>query len=289
MVHSAANYTLPKGMFECKACKKVFTSHQALGGHRASHKKVKGCFAAKLDDIDDPPIKDDTAIGNEQNQDVLAMAIVPFNNVPLAVTPLKKKSKVHECSICHRQFASGQALGGHKRCHWITSNSGHDPNPMAKPHHHPQTHQEENNRIGTNHELTLRPMFDASETLDLNLPARHDIGSPLTLDVPTALYLQQPWVDQKKKGVATSGVKDKKEIDNENGGGCSVTNKTDDYIMEDEIDSKVKLAKLSELKDMNVGEESPWLQVGIGSSEKPRDCIFRPKKVVNKIDLSHEG
>lgn len=33
--------TVPRGMFECKACKKVFTSHQALGGHRASHKKVK--------------------------------------------------------------------------------------------------------------------------------------------------------------------------------------------------------------------------------------------------------
>lgn len=33
-----------KGMFECKACKKVFNSHQALGGHRASHKKVQSPF-----------------------------------------------------------------------------------------------------------------------------------------------------------------------------------------------------------------------------------------------------
>lgn len=31
--------------FECSSCKKVFRSHQALGGHRASHKNVKGCFA----------------------------------------------------------------------------------------------------------------------------------------------------------------------------------------------------------------------------------------------------
>ena len=27
----------------------------------------------------------------------------------------------HECSVCHRIFPSGQALGGHKRCHWITT------------------------------------------------------------------------------------------------------------------------------------------------------------------------
>jgi hypothetical protein len=24
----------------------------------------------------------------------------------------------HRCSICSRVFPSGQALGGHKRCHW---------------------------------------------------------------------------------------------------------------------------------------------------------------------------
>ncbi|XP_038888914.1 zinc finger protein ZAT3 [Benincasa hispida] len=37
--------------FECSSCKKVFGSHQALGGHRASHKNVRGCFAmAKSDE-----------------------------------------------------------------------------------------------------------------------------------------------------------------------------------------------------------------------------------------------
>ncbi|VVB08932.1 unnamed protein product [Arabis nemorensis] len=38
--HEKAKLVTPKGLFECKACKKVFNSHQALGGHRASHKKV---------------------------------------------------------------------------------------------------------------------------------------------------------------------------------------------------------------------------------------------------------
>ncbi|KAK4803009.1 hypothetical protein SAY86_001212 [Trapa natans] len=39
------HHHLVQGHFECSSCKKVFGSHQALGGHRASHKNVKGCFA----------------------------------------------------------------------------------------------------------------------------------------------------------------------------------------------------------------------------------------------------
>uniref|UniRef100_J3LBZ2 C2H2-type domain-containing protein n=2 Tax=Oryza brachyantha TaxID=4533 RepID=J3LBZ2_ORYBR len=27
----------------------------------------------------------------------------------------------HKCAVCHLGFASGQALGGHKRCHWDRS------------------------------------------------------------------------------------------------------------------------------------------------------------------------
>src|SRR5262249_36390645 len=55
-----------KGLFECKACKKVFNSHQALGGHRASHKKVKGCFAARLDQGLDDSLADDDAMTQEE-------------------------------------------------------------------------------------------------------------------------------------------------------------------------------------------------------------------------------
>ena len=30
-----------------------------------------------------------------------------------------KKSKAHECPICNKIFRSGQALGGHKRSHFV--------------------------------------------------------------------------------------------------------------------------------------------------------------------------
>eukprot|EP00850_Spirogloea_muscicola_P024416 SM000783S22564 [mRNA] locus=s783:980:2267:- [translate_table: standard] len=39
-------------------------------------------------------------------------------------------SKSHVCSICQRSFASGQALGGHKRCHFMTA-AGSSPERQA--------------------------------------------------------------------------------------------------------------------------------------------------------------
>ncbi|ESQ53577.1 hypothetical protein EUTSA_v10025912mg [Eutrema salsugineum] len=85
--------------FECGGCKKVFGSHQALGGHRATHKNVKGCFA--ITNVTDDPM---TVTSTSNDQDHHGK-IVTF-------------SGHHKCNICFRVFSSGQALGGHMRCHW---------------------------------------------------------------------------------------------------------------------------------------------------------------------------
>ncbi|XP_076907229.1 zinc finger protein ZAT3-like [Bidens hawaiensis] len=85
----------PPGWFECTSCKKVFGSHQALGGHRASHKNVKGCFAITR---------------NDGSEDVEGHHFENMNTM--------MSIGEHKCSICSRVFSSGQALGGHKRCHW---------------------------------------------------------------------------------------------------------------------------------------------------------------------------
>ncbi|KFK30169.1 hypothetical protein AALP_AA7G226100 [Arabis alpina] len=87
--------------FECGGCNKVFGSHQALGGHRASHKNVKGCFA--ITNVNDDAMTVTTAsTSNEQDHQG---RMVTF-------------SGNHKCNICFRVFSSGQALGGHMRCHW---------------------------------------------------------------------------------------------------------------------------------------------------------------------------
>uniref|UniRef100_A0A1D1XTZ9 Zinc finger protein ZAT11 n=1 Tax=Anthurium amnicola TaxID=1678845 RepID=A0A1D1XTZ9_9ARAE len=71
----------PGRLFECKTCSRRFPSFQALGGHRASHKKPR-------------------LAGDQQGQ-------------PAALA----KPRGHECSICGLEFAIGQALGGHMRRH----------------------------------------------------------------------------------------------------------------------------------------------------------------------------
>nr|KYP42136.1 Zinc finger protein 1 [Cajanus cajan] len=80
-----------KGRYKCETCDKVFRSYQALGGHRASHKKIK--------------LNDET-----ENQTELESEHVV-------------EKKTHECPVCFRVFASGQALGGHKRTHVIGSSA----------------------------------------------------------------------------------------------------------------------------------------------------------------------
>lgn len=69
-----------RNSFECKTCKRRFSSFQALGGHRTSHKST----------ID---------IGKFLHGKI------------------SKKRKVHECLICGMEFSMGQALGGHMRRH----------------------------------------------------------------------------------------------------------------------------------------------------------------------------
>nr|GMD62440.1 zinc finger protein ZAT4-like [Ipomoea batatas] len=113
-----------KGLFECKACKKVFTSHQALGGHRASHKKVKGCYAAKQDVQESDSLAEEDALGGHRASHKKIRAqknLLESSPNEEGNARKKKKEKIHECPICFRVFSSGQALGGHKRSHFADS------------------------------------------------------------------------------------------------------------------------------------------------------------------------
>jgi hypothetical protein len=84
------------GRHQCGACRKVFRSYQALGGHRASVKRGKGgCVPVPV------PVPPPAAPSSKARR---------AENGPA----------VHECPFCFRVFESGQALGGHKRAHMLS-------------------------------------------------------------------------------------------------------------------------------------------------------------------------
>ncbi|XP_010413542.1 PREDICTED: zinc finger protein ZAT9-like [Camelina sativa] len=117
--------TTTKGRYKCETCGKVFKSYQALGGHRASHKKNR--------------------VSNKTEQQ---RSETEHDNVVVVVAAAAAEKRIHECPICFRVFASGQALGGHKRSHGIGN--------LSTNHHHQAHHQIESVK---------------QRMIDLNLPA----------------------------------------------------------------------------------------------------------------------
>lgn len=72
-------------------CDKAFGSYQALGGHKASHRKNATAAPAESSTSSAGCASEKTAVS---------------------------VGGKHECSICHKCFPTGQALGGHKRRHY---------------------------------------------------------------------------------------------------------------------------------------------------------------------------
>lgn len=92
----------------CSLCNRSFPTHQALGGHRSSHNKVKYIQQQALDES---VSADDSTAENYGH----------YAN-PTTTTQMDEEAALgptaHQCKICDRTFPTGQALGGHKRCHW---------------------------------------------------------------------------------------------------------------------------------------------------------------------------
>ncbi|TKY55046.1 Zinc finger protein ZAT4 [Spatholobus suberectus] len=114
-----------RGRFECTTCNKIFHSYQALGGHRASHKKIKGCFASRNEssensietDLSPEPATENKLMKNSDNEYLVEHEHVAGLHNEVETVTESKKIKRHECPICFKVFPSGQALGGHKRSH----------------------------------------------------------------------------------------------------------------------------------------------------------------------------
>lgn len=99
-------------LHECSVCHKTFKSHQALGGHKASHRKYA------------PP----AAVSEDENRPSTPSAAAAKNP---NISVLNPSGKPHVCKICNMSFPSGQALGGHQRRHYVSAVGGQLSNREA--------------------------------------------------------------------------------------------------------------------------------------------------------------
>ncbi|KAK9269700.1 hypothetical protein L1049_001478 [Liquidambar formosana] len=121
--------------YKCSTCNRSFPTHQALGGHRSSHNKVKNihtmdesAYAADASTAEDEHYANPTAQVLDETAECEEAA---SSRVVVGVAP-------HQCRICNKTFPTGQALGGHKRCHW-TGPVEAPPSQVASPGEASQT------------------------------------------------------------------------------------------------------------------------------------------------------
>ncbi|XP_022988946.1 zinc finger protein ZAT10-like [Cucurbita maxima] len=81
--------------YSCSVCNKSFSSYQALGGHKSSHRKSDAI------DTDSTSATTTSAVSSST----------------------AASTRTHQCSICFKCFPTGQALGGHKRRHYDGNNN----------------------------------------------------------------------------------------------------------------------------------------------------------------------
>ncbi|CAK7326185.1 unnamed protein product [Dovyalis caffra] len=96
----------------------------SLGGRRTSHNKANGCsdsiYESGENSVDTDYVPNPIPRSSKMIQSRSGKIPIEKNSSGKAEKKLGlKKGKVHECPFCPKVFRSGQALGGHKRSHFM--------------------------------------------------------------------------------------------------------------------------------------------------------------------------
>ncbi|KAJ8762599.1 hypothetical protein K2173_008038 [Erythroxylum novogranatense] len=134
-----------KVSYKCTICNKEFPSYQALGGHKASHRKNAGG-------------------GSEEHQSSSTATTTT------SATVLNGSGRIHECSICHKTFPTGQALGGHKRRHYDGGAAAAEKSGGTSA---------ASEVVGSTNSHPSQSLTVSHRGFDLNLPVYPEFGSGL--------------------------------------------------------------------------------------------------------------
>lgn len=160
--------------YKCSVCNKAFPSYQALGGHKASHRKNAA----------------DNSISPA------AAAATDVTQPPSATASSGSGGRTHECSICHKSFPTGQALGGHKRCHYeggINNNNNSSSNNNKSSNNNSDVVTSGSVSVSASAVTFSEGGAGSSQRgFDLNLPAlpefwSQEVESPLPVKKPKLL------------------------------------------------------------------------------------------------------
>jgi len=107
---ASSSFLAPAAEFRCSVCGKSFASYQALGGHKTSHR------------VKQPSPPADAAAPLVAAPVAAVVAVAPAepatSSTAASSDGATTTGRVHRCTICQKEFPTGQALGGHKRKHY---------------------------------------------------------------------------------------------------------------------------------------------------------------------------
>lgn len=157
--------------YKCSVCNKAFPSYQALGGHKASHRKSASSDGGA------------TAAG-----DNVSTSTISTSGAAAASAP---SGRTHECSICHKTFPTGQALGGHKRCHYDGGSGNSTGGGVTSSEGGVSSQSQSQSQRGFDLNLPALPEFWTGFGVEVNqkspLSGDEEVESPLPMKKPRLL------------------------------------------------------------------------------------------------------